>query len=167
MPLPPGVKQEDMPVKLDAEIVKVRKALEQSYGSETEGWLKVLGQLEAQVADAELAGKDKAKGESLEDLGYKGKKVTGPGGKVVYDCTPLEELIRWRLWDHTGAGMMAELGSHQLDAASIFVSALYPEAHPHPHPLRVVAAANRPDLPCRPRYRGPRLLHYRVPHAGI
>ncbi len=147
MPLPPGVKREDMPVKLDAEIVKVRKALEQSYGSETEGWLKVLGQLEAQVADAELAGKDKAKGESLEDLGYKGKKVTGPGGKVVYDCTPLEELIRWRLWDHTGAGMMAELGSHQLDAASIFVSALYPEAHPHPHPLRVVAAANRPIFP--------------------
>ena len=39
---------------------------------------------------------------------------------------------------------MAELGSHQLDAASIFVSALYPEGQPHPHPLRVVAAANRP-----------------------
>ena len=65
-------------------------------------------------------------------------------GKVIYECTPLEELIRWRLWDRTSAGMMAELGSHQLDAASIFVSALYPEGQPHPHPLRVVAAANRP-----------------------
>ena len=32
----------------------------------------------------------------------------------------MEELIRWRLWDRTGGGLMAELGSHQLDAASIF-----------------------------------------------
>ncbi len=63
MPLPfPATKQEDdMPVKLDAEIVKARKALEQSYGSETEGWLKVLGQLEAQVADKQLMKMDKAK----------------------------------------------------------------------------------------------------------
>ena len=137
MPLPPGAKQEDMPIKLDAEIVKARKALQQSYGSETEGWLKVLGQLEAQVADRQLIQMDKA-------LGYKGKTVKDANGKIVYDCTPLEELIRWRLWDQTGAGMMAELGSHQLDAASIFVSALYPEGHPHAHPLRVVAAANRP-----------------------
>jgi predicted dehydrogenase len=37
--------------------------------------------------------------------------------------TPLCELIRWRLWDRTGGGLMAELGSHQLDAAGIFVSA--------------------------------------------
>ena len=43
--------------------------------------------------------------------------------------------------------MMAELGSHQLDAASIFVSALYDEGAEHPHPLRVVAAANRPIFP--------------------
>jgi len=148
MPLPPGAKQEDMPIKLDTEIVKARKALEQSYGSETEGWLKVLGQLESQVADKNLLELDKVR--NFEDLGYKGKTVKDAGGKVVYDCSPLEELIRWRLWDRTGAGLMAELGSHQLDAASIFVSALYPEEHshpeehPHPHPLRVVAAANRP-----------------------
>ena len=143
MPLPPGVKKEDMPMKLDAEIVKARKGLEQSYGTETEGWLKVLGQLEAQIADKGLLDPEKAK--VFAD--YKGKKVTDASGKVVYDCTPLEELIRWRLWDNTGAGMMAELGSHQLDAASIFVSALYPEGHAHPHPLRVVAAANRPIFP--------------------
>jgi predicted dehydrogenase len=35
-----------------------------------------------------------------------------------------EELHRWRLWNRTGGGLMAELGSHQLDAASIFISAL-------------------------------------------
>ncbi len=39
----------------------------------------------------------------------------------------LEELIRWRLWDRTGGGLMAELGSHQLDASSIFVSAAHPK----------------------------------------
>jgi predicted dehydrogenase len=153
MPLPPGAKPADnSPVKLEAELVKARKALEQSYGSETEGWLKVLGQLEAQIADAQLVEKDKAQNKAhFEALGYKGKTITDANGKVVYECTPLEELIRWRLWDHTGAGMMAELGSHQLDAASIFVSALYPEVpgkeQKHPHPLRVVAAANRPIFP--------------------
>ena len=35
---------------------------------------------------------------------------------------PMEELIRWRLWNRTGGGLMAELGSHQLDAASIFIA---------------------------------------------
>jgi len=40
-----------------------------------------------------------------------------------YNVPPLEELIRWRLWRRTGGGLMAELGSHQLDAASIFVAA--------------------------------------------
>ncbi len=42
---------------------------------------------------------------------------------MVYDRPAIEELIRWRLWDRTGAGLMAELGSHQLDAASIFIAA--------------------------------------------
>jgi predicted dehydrogenase len=146
VPLPPGVKQEDTPVNLEAERVKARRALEQSYGSETEGWLKVLGQLEAQIADKTLEQSSGGK-QQVQALGYEGKKITDAQGKVVYECTPLEELIRWRLWDRTSAGMMAELGSHQLDAASIFVSALYEEGKPHPHPLRVVAAANRPIFP--------------------
>ena len=40
----------------------------------------------------------------------------------------LEELIRWRLWARTGGGLMAELGGHQLDAASIFLSSLRAQA---------------------------------------
>ncbi len=36
---------------------------------------------------------------------------------------PICELIRWRLWHRTGGGLMAELGSHQLDAAGIFCTA--------------------------------------------
>lgn len=38
----------------------------------------------------------------------------------------LEQLIRWRLYEKTGGGLMAELGSHQLDAASIFLGKAKP-----------------------------------------
>lgn len=41
----------------------------------------------------------------------------------------LEELVRWRLYNRTGGGLMAELGSHQLDACSLFLGKV--------HPLRV------------------------------
>jgi predicted dehydrogenase len=34
----------------------------------------------------------------------------------------MEELVRWRLYNRTGGGLMAELGSHQLDACSIFLN---------------------------------------------
>ncbi|WP_165072209.1 Gfo/Idh/MocA family protein [Paludisphaera rhizosphaerae] len=40
----------------------------------------------------------------------------------------LDELIRWRLYNRTGAGLMAELGSHQLDACSIFLGKKHPLA---------------------------------------
>ncbi len=40
----------------------------------------------------------------------------------------LEELCRWRLYDRTGGGLMAELGSHQLDACSIFLGKVKPLA---------------------------------------
>src|SRR4029077_20330462 len=36
-----------------------------------------------------------------------------------YGYQSLDELINWRLYNRTGAGLMAELGSHQLDACSI------------------------------------------------
>jgi predicted dehydrogenase len=70
--------------------------------------------LEKKLADV---GKSKDASVDAAKYGYQSKKL--PSG---YECTPLEELIRWRLWDRTGAGLMAELGSHQLDASSIFVS---------------------------------------------
>jgi predicted dehydrogenase len=43
-----------------------------------------------------------------------------------YGYKSLDELIRWRLYDRTGAGLMAELGSHQLDACSIFLGKVHP-----------------------------------------
>ena len=40
----------------------------------------------------------------------------------------LDELVRWRLYNRTGGGLMAELGSHQLDACSIFLGKKHPLA---------------------------------------
>lgn len=52
--------------------------------------------------------------------------------------TAEEELHRWRLFNRTGAGLMAELGSHQLDAVSIFLSSLRSDGK-KVHPLSVHA----------------------------
>ena len=43
-----------------------------------------------------------------------------------YGYKDIAELIRWRLFDRTGGGLMAELGSHQLDACSIFLGKVHP-----------------------------------------
>jgi predicted dehydrogenase len=40
----------------------------------------------------------------------------------------MAELVRWRLYKRTGGGLMAELGSHQLDACSIFLGKVHPLA---------------------------------------
>lgn len=56
----------------------------------------------------------------------------------------LEELVRWRIWERTGGGLMAELGSHQLDAASIFISAMSKDKV---HPLTVHAVGGRHIFP--------------------
>jgi predicted dehydrogenase len=45
-----------------------------------------------------------------------------------YGYKSLDELINWRLYNRTGAGLMAELGSHQLDACSIFLGKRHPLA---------------------------------------
>ncbi|HEX5102772.1 MAG TPA: Gfo/Idh/MocA family oxidoreductase [Pirellulaceae bacterium] len=60
--------------------------------------------------------------------------------------TALEELCRWRLFKRTGGGLMAELGSHQLDAASIFCSALRADGK-KAHPLSVHAVGGRHIFP--------------------
>ncbi|MCA9106954.1 MAG: Gfo/Idh/MocA family oxidoreductase [Planctomycetales bacterium] len=56
----------------------------------------------------------------------------------------IEELVRWRIWERTGGGLMAELGSHQLDAASIFISAMSKDKV---HPLTVHAVGGRHIFP--------------------
>jgi predicted dehydrogenase len=99
---------------------------------------KLVAQCTAQIADEEI--KDKVK-----DYGYEDRLDKG-----TYKRPAIEELIRWRLWERTGGGLMAELGSHQLDAAGIFITAAHravnPDA-PKQHPLCVVAYGNRPVFP--------------------
>lgn len=60
--------------------------------------------------------------------------------------TAMEELVRWRLWQRTGGGLMAELGSHQLDAASIFCSALRKDGK-KARPISVHAVGGRLIFP--------------------
>jgi predicted dehydrogenase len=60
--------------------------------------------------------------------------------------TAMEELVRWRIFDRTGGGLMAELGSHQLDAATIFCSALRTDGK-KAHPLTVHAVGGRHIFP--------------------
>ncbi len=60
--------------------------------------------------------------------------------------TAIEELHRWRLFERTGAGLMAELGSHQLDAVSIFLSSLRDDGK-KVHPLSVHAVGGRHIMP--------------------
>ena len=43
-----------------------------------------------------------------------------------YGFSSVEELVRWRLYNATGGGLMAELGSHQMDACSIFLGKVQP-----------------------------------------
>jgi predicted dehydrogenase len=72
------------------------------------------------------------------------ESTLGNAGYGTDDISALEELIRWRIWDRTGGGLMAELGSHQLDAASIFISAL---GNQKILPLTVHAAGGRHIFP--------------------
>jgi predicted dehydrogenase len=60
--------------------------------------------------------------------------------------TSAQELHRWRLFQRTGAGLMAELGSHQLDAVSIFLSSLRNDGK-KTHPLAVHAVGGRQIMP--------------------
>lgn len=64
------------------------------------------------------------RGRDLRQLGYK----------------DLNELVRWRLYRRTGGGLMAELGSHQLDACSIFLGKT--RTH-HVRPISITAVGGK------------------------
>ncbi|NLF09511.1 MAG: Gfo/Idh/MocA family oxidoreductase, partial [Pirellulaceae bacterium] len=116
-PMPRKVKPKD---PLARQLLETRKKYREQYASSIgaamdEARLRV-EQVEAQIRDEIV---------KAENFSYQANQITDGSGKVIYECPPIEELIRWRLWDRTGGGLMAELGSHQLDAASIFVAAMH------------------------------------------
>jgi len=124
--------------KLDAATQAKKKDDRQieRLGAELELWRKRVAQKEMQLEDKLIVARAK-------EFGYEDKRIESGG--EVYDRPAIEELIRWRLWDRTGGGLMAELGSHQLDAASIFIAAMH--GGQKQHPLHVSAAAGRPLFP--------------------
>ena len=77
-------------------------------------------------------------GDRLPRCGYRRPKYGYESRRLPMAASrpAVEELIRWRLWNRTGGGLMAELGSHQLDAASIFISAQHGDGK-NVHPLSV------------------------------
>lgn len=96
------------------------------FNKELEAWKPKIDQKRAQLADYVLIeGKEfnGVKYKSAADYGYENDTRKEDGKE--YDRPAIEELIRWRLWNRTGGGLMAELGSHQLDAASIFIAAAH------------------------------------------
>jgi predicted dehydrogenase len=139
MPLPPGVKAGDKSSeKLVKELANWEKALKESKEP------KEIAQLDRKIAQKKAQISDEVLKDTAAKYGYKEYKIMN-GKQVAYTCPPAEELIRWRLWDRTGAGMMAELGSHQLDAASIFIAAQH--GGKKQIPLNVSAVGNRPLFP--------------------
>ncbi len=142
-PLPPQVKPDDPDAKqLANQLRSWRARLDAARGREIDEWRRKVAQLEAQLADRILHEEKGEEGQRLaEQYGYRAERFTFPGGQV-YERPAIEELIRWRLWERTGGGLMAELGSHQLDAASIFIAAAH--GGEKQLPLNVVAAGNRP-----------------------
>jgi predicted dehydrogenase len=55
-------------------------------------------------------------------------KLEKSGELKEYGYETARSLIDWRLYNSTGGGLMAELGSHQMDAASIFLGKVHPLA---------------------------------------
>jgi predicted dehydrogenase len=112
-------------------------------------WTRQVAYYTALIADEVLMKGGEYNGftyKSAEDYGYKNEdKMVIDGSPVPYNRPAAEELIRWRLYDRTSAGLMAELGSHQLDAASIFIAAT--RGGKKQYPLSVSATATRTIFP--------------------
>jgi len=151
VPLPPGLKSLSEDPKADVlakDLAGYQKALADAQKPKKDGQsdLKQIERLRALVEQKTAQIEDRAV--EAEKFGYEKRQwpIVGPDGQpAVYHRPALEELIRWRLWNRTGAGLMAELGSHQLDAASIFIAAMH--GGQMQHPVSVATAANRPLFP--------------------
>jgi hypothetical protein len=123
--MPKDIKEDDpQAARLNNELAAWTRELNNARGLAIEEWAKKVALKQAQIDDYLLA-----KGgnyhdfslKSAEQYGYEDATFEGSGKK--YDRSAAEELLRWRLWQRTGGGLMVELGSHQLDAATIFLAA--------------------------------------------
>jgi len=144
--------------KMATEYAAAKSQLNSASGAAIEALQKKVAQLELWLMDKEV---DAAK------YGYQSKTLAGSDASGVkpYTYSPLEELIRWRLWERTGAGLMAELGSHQLDASGIFCSALRTDGK-KARPLSVIAVGTRSLFPNDREVDDHVHCHYEFPQQG-
>src|SRR6185312_10076138 len=87
---------------------KAKYALEYGLPQLVDGWFKPVLKEDAKELTPE----------KLKELAF--------GNVAEYGFKDAAELVRWRLFEKTGGGLMAELGSHQLDAASIILGHVKP-----------------------------------------
>ena len=134
MPLPGGEKQADgkMYQKILGDLKNRRGKLANATDPTERAWL--------QAEIDQFVAWDSDKNVDPKKFGYQDFSVQDE----VF--TAMEELHRWRLFERTGAGLMAELGSHQLDAVSIFLSSLRDDGK-KVHPLTVHAVGDRHIMP--------------------
>ena len=139
LPIPGGEKGTDLSGKertldpISSQLKELEKDLKSSTSPVARELLqKKIAQWKAWNDDRRIA---------ADQFGY--EERTLPNGRLR---TAMEELVRWRLWERTGGGLMAELGSHQLDAATIFINALRADGK-HVHPLTVHAVGGRHTFP--------------------
>ena len=156
LPMPESAKPKDPQAKkLERELANFKNELASARGSDIENIAKKVAQKEAQIRDEILVKGGKLGGmefDSARNYGYIDRTIEwedmASKQKRTYERPAAEELLRWRLWARTGGGLMVELGSHQLDAASIFLAANNDYYHKSNegkkiHPLKVHVSANR------------------------
>ena len=110
-----------------------------------------IAQTKVQIADEVLVSGGEYNGftyKSAEAYGYKTAEMS-IDGSLPYQRPAGEELIRWRLYNRTNAGLMAEL---QLDAASIFLAAMVEGKKRYPMSVsatetRTISATNLAEYP--------------------
>jgi len=127
-PFDPKFERIEQYERLVRELASWTRELNNARGLAIDEWAKKVALKQAQLDDFVLAEGGEYKGFSLksaEEYGYTADSLTGKmnGEEVTYNRPAAEELLRWRLWRRTGGGLMVELGSHQLDAATIFLMA--------------------------------------------
>ncbi|HUP78697.1 MAG TPA: Gfo/Idh/MocA family oxidoreductase, partial [Pirellula sp.] len=129
--LPPLPSGDGKPGKIETELANFEKELAKATSpAEKDQLAKKIAQWAAWTKDTVDAVR----------FGYIEKEIGGRKRSAI------EELVRWRIYERTGGGLMAELGSHQLDASTIFCSALRSDGK-KAHPLTVHAVGGRHIFP--------------------
>lgn len=153
-PMPKGIKPDDgtLTGRIERILANQEKTLNDPKtklnDQERQLLKQQIAQTKAQLADEILVKGGELNGftfKSAEQYGYKSEQFQIEGSPKPYHRPAAEELIRWRLFDRTSAGLMAELGSHQLDAASIFIAAMH--GGKKQYPLAVSATSTRTIFP--------------------